>query len=626
MLEISRAERIPQDEARSLHLIGLALAARGETSEAVAMLDQASARAAAARSDESRWKILADLGDLRRRSGDVAAARARVEEAASIIEILSSKIGDEEIRRRYLASPQRAHVLETRETSTSQPPGHPSAGGALSALYRMSEIITSASDLDELLSRVLDLALEIVRAERGLIILLGEDGERQEVRAARGVEPETIADALEYSRSVVRAAAGGATLVSLDAEADQRFRRFGSVGLFQIKSLACVPMKVRDRMLGTVYLDSRRQGYLFREDDVEFLKAFANLAGSAIEIARLNAALSNENVTLRREVQDLRKVAVKRTHYQSIIGRTVRMQAIYDLLERVSVSTLPVLITGESGTGKELVARALHFGGPRRDRKFFTENVAAIPDTLLESELFGHVRGAFTGADRDRKGVFEMANGGTLFLDEIGDMSLPLQSKVLRALQEGEIRPVGGKDAVKVDVRIVSATNRDIEAMVREGRFREDLYYRLNVVRIQIPPLRDRKEDIPLLIDHFLERTAQPSGAPPKRFDIAALQFLLRYDWPGNVRELENELMKLAVLCPRDVITQSDIVESRDLFEKVTRLDKEREGFPKLDEMEKRQIERALAEAGGNRVRAAELLGISRATIYRKLREYKISL
>jgi Nif-specific regulatory protein len=480
-----------------------------------------------------------------------------------------------------------------------------------------------------MLSRVLDLALEIVKAERGLIILVDPDTEKQEVRAARGVEPETIADALEYSRSVVKEAAAGRTMLLLDSEADQQFRRYKSISLFHIKSLACVPMRVRERIVGTVYLDSRRQGYPFGEEEMEFLKAFANLAAAALEIGRLNARLSSENVTLEREVQDLRKAAARRTRYQNIIGRNVRMQAVYDLLERVSASNLPVLITGESGTGKELVARAIHFGGPRRDRRIFSENVAALTDTLLESELFGHVRGAFTGADRDRKGVFELANGGTLFLDEIGDMSLAMQSKVLRALQEGEVRPVGGRDAVRVDVRIISATNRDLETMMREGRFREDLYYRLNVVRIAVPPLRERKEDIPLLIEHFLERAAETAGVPRKRLDISALQLLVRYDWPGNVRELENEIMKLVVLTNGDVVTQQDIASNRELIDKLTRLEddreKEAEGFQRLAQMEKRQIERALAKAGGNRAKAAQMLGISRATIYRKLQEFGIS-
>jgi len=268
----------------------------------------------------------------------------------------------------------------------------------------------------------------------------------------------------------------------------------------------------------------------------------------------------------------------------------------------------------------------VHFSGPRRQRKFFSENVAAIPDTLLEGELFGHMRGAFTGADRDRKGVFELADGGTLFLDEIGDMSLPLQSKLLRALQDGEIRPLGAKESLKVDVRVISATNRDLEGMISRGEFREDLYYRLNVIKIHMPPLRERKEDIPILVDHFLERASEASGQARKRLDISALQLLLRYDWPGNVRELENEILKLTVLASGDVITQQDVTGNRELFEKLTRLGGKSEAFTTLSEMERRQIEMALVEAGGNRAKAAQLLGISRATIYRKLREHGISV
>ncbi|HXI02838.1 MAG TPA: sigma 54-interacting transcriptional regulator, partial [Candidatus Saccharimonadales bacterium] len=516
-------------------------------------------------------------------------------------------------------------ALGNREAGTAPLPGD--AGGmALKALYRISEIITTSDDLDHLLNRVLDLALEIVRAERGLIILVDEDGERQAVRAARGVEPETIADALEYSHSVVREAASGRTLVMIDSEDDRSFKRFRSVSLFRIKSLACVPIKVRERILGTVYLDSRSQGYLFRNEDVEFLKAFANLAGSAVEMSRLAARLSRENLSLQREVSNLRRVAGERSRYQDLVGKTVRMQAIYDMLDRISASTLPVLITGESGTGKELVARALHFTGPRSERGFVSENVAAIPDTLLESELFGHVKGAFTGADRDRKGVFEEADGGTLFLDEIGDMSLPLQSKLLRALQDGEIRPLGSTRSAKVDVRVVSATNRNLEEMVREGKFREDLYYRLHGVEIKLPPLRERKEDIPLLVSHFLAKSSAKDGVPEKRLDISALQLLIRYDWPGNVRELETEVAKLAALTSRDLITQEDLVSQPDLFEKLTRMEESEAGFKPLHELEKLQIERALARAGGNRARAAQLLGISRATIYRKIREHDISI
>jgi Nif-specific regulatory protein len=483
-------------------------------------------------------------------------------------------------------------------------------------MYELSGIMNSLTDLDAMLERLLDVGLGIVSAERGLIILLNEAGE-QEVAAARDLEDETVRDALEYSHNVVKEAASGQVVVSLDADQDDRFRKYQSVNLYAIKSLMCVPMRVRERVIGTVYVDSRRQGIPFTEQDLRFLEAFANLAAAAVEQARLHERLATENVYLKRE-------AGERNRYQNIIGRNVKMQAVYDLMEKVAASNLPVLIQGESGTGKELVARALHYSGPRRTRKFYSENVAAIPDTLLESEMFGHVRGAFTGADRDRKGLFELADGGTLFLDEIGDMSLPLQAKLLRALQDGEIRPVGGKESRRVDVRILSATNKDLEQMMREKRFREDLYYRLNVVRIPLPPLRERKEDIPLLVDHFLQKAARETGAPPRRIDMSTMQLLLRYAWPGNIRELENEIMRLAVLCQGEVITQRDLMENAELYDKITSLD-EQAGFTPLEEMERRQIEKALMEAAGNRGRAAEMLGISRATIFRKLRKFNIA-
>jgi transcriptional regulator with PAS, ATPase and Fis domain len=383
---------------------------------------------------------------------------------------------------------------------------------------------------------------------------------------------------------------------------------------------------VRDRILGTVYLDSRSEGYLFREDEIEFLKAFANMAGSAIEMARLHARLARENQDLQREVHHLRKAAGERNGYQELVGVTPQMQAIYEKLERVANTSLTVLITGESGTGKELVARALHFGGPRKEKKFISVNMAAIPEQLLESELFGALKGAFTGADRDRKGVFEEANGGTIFLDEIGDMTLPLQGKVLRVLADGEVRAVGATKSMKVDVRIVSATNRNLKDLIAEKLFREDLYFRLMGVPIDLPPLRGRKEDIPLLVDHFLERYARKEKVPRKTLDISALQLLVRYEWPGNVRELENEINKLAALTLGETITQSDLMDHPDLFERLTEIESQRPAFRPLHETEKVQIEKALAVAGGNRAKAAQLLGISRATIYRKINEHSISI
>jgi len=283
-----------------------------------------------------------------------------------------------------------------------------------------------------------------------------------------------------------------------------------------------------------------------------------------------------------------------------------------------------VLIQGETGTGKELIARTIHAHSPRRDQQFVAFNAAAIPESLAEAELFGHVKGAFTGAVAARVGRFELAHRGTLFIDEVAEMSAPLQAKLLRALQEGEIRPVGSSESRKVDVRIISATNKDLELMMKERRFREDLFFRLNVVRIPLPSLRERKEDIPLLVDHFLTKAARESGSPPKKIDMGTMQLLLRYSWPGNVRELENEIQRLAVLTRGEVITQRDLMENAELYDRITSLEDQPTVTP-LEELERRQIEKALMEAGGNRGRAAELLGISRATIFRKLRKFNLA-
>jgi transcriptional regulator with PAS, ATPase and Fis domain len=270
------------------------------------------------------------------------------------------------------------------------------------------------------------------------------------------------------------------------------------------------------------------------------------------------------------------------------------------------------------------VARAIHFNGPRKDAPFFSENCAALSETLLESELFGHVKGSFTGADASRQGLFELASGGTLFLDEIGDMSVGMQGKVLRAIQEGEIRPVGGKTTVKVNVRILTATNQNLERLLEEGKFREDLYYRLNVVQLNLPPLRDRKEDIPTLVDHFLHKISETSGKAEKRLDVDALALILRYHWPGNVRELENEVYKLSVFSEGDVINIDDINRHQDLFNKLTNLDDE-SPLESIEEVERKQIVRALHETAGHRGKAAQILGISRATIFRKIKQYGIS-
>jgi len=320
----------------------------------------------------------------------------------------------------------------------------------------------------------------------------------------------------------------------------------------------------------------------------------------------------------------LRAAVGERARYSNIVGRSLAMQRVFDLLERVTDSDATVLIQGESGTGKELVARALHFNGPRKERAFLSENCAAITESLLESELFGHVKGAFTGADKDRAGLFEQSHTGTLFLDEVGDMSPAMQARLLRVLQDGELRRVGGDRPIKVDVRVVAATNKDLHVEVAAGRFREDLYYRLAVVVVQLPPLRERIGDVPFLANHLIELIASARKRPVPRIDGVILDAMEKYGWPGNVRQLENLLRRMSLLAGDGPIDRSVIDSDPELSRILFGTERSIGPMLSLEKTEQEQIRRALDAAAGNRDRAARLLGISRATIYRKMREYDL--
>ena len=324
--------------------------------------------------------------------------------------------------------------------------------------------------------------------------------------------------------------------------------------------------------------------------------------------------LEKENVELRAEVTD-------RYSFESIIGGSEKMKEVLDLAGRVAASDASLLITGETGTGKELLAKGVHFNSRRADGPFVAVNCAAIPETLIESELFGHVKGAFTGAVRDKEGKFELADGGTLFLDEIGDLRIDLQAKILRTLQEREVDRVGGGKPVAVDARVIAATNKDIERAVKEGAFREDLYYRLNVITLSIPPLRERKEDIPLLVNHFLKKFNKDAGV---LMDAAALSALTAYGWPGNVRELENVIERASVLKRGPLITREELPE---------KLKKEKRGVEdlilnlpeqgiSLEDLEKSLIIKALEKHKGNQTRAAEFLGITRPTLIYRMEKF----
>jgi len=326
--------------------------------------------------------------------------------------------------------------------------------------------------------------------------------------------------------------------------------------------------------------------------------------------------------TLRREVARLRKEVARPYRFENIIGKSAPMQDVFALIRRLSGSSANVLITGESGTGKELVARALHFNSPRAKKPFVAVNCAAIPDTLLESELFGYKRGAFTDARTDRQGMFVEADGGTIFLDEIGDLTPQLQAKLLRVLQERELRPLGAARPEKVDVRVLSATNRDLAQRMREGAFREDLFYRLNVIEVMLPPLRDRAEDVLPLSDHFLVEAAARSGKRIGAFTQAALKILLAYPWPGNVRELENVVERAVALAEGDQIGPDDLPSQVRERRSADVLAGALARGLTLAELEREYINRVLQAEGGNKTRAAQRLGLDRKTLYRKLEEY----
>ena len=323
--------------------------------------------------------------------------------------------------------------------------------------------------------------------------------------------------------------------------------------------------------------------------------------------------LGQENRVLREQLRT-------RPGFAGLIGLSPKMQRVYKLIEKVSQHNYPVLILGESGTGKELVARSIHFSGLRRNRPFAPVDCSALVPTLIESELFGYVKGAFTGANHTKQGLMEAAGNGTLFLDEIGDLPIDLQAKLLRALQEKEIRPVGSTERVTIAVRMMAATNRDLEDAVRQGKFRQDLFFRLNVVQIKLPPLRDRKGDIPLLVNSFLEKFTD-ADAPTRTISEDAMTRLMAYDWPGNVRELENAIERAVALGSGPILHAGDLPTNLQ-YSSGERLPQNDELLP-LDELERRAILRALKESGGDKLAAARLLGIGKTTLYRKLKQYE---
>lgn len=344
-----------------------------------------------------------------------------------------------------------------------------------------------------------------------------------------------------------------------------------------------------------------------------------------IDELKLVVAKALEVEGLKAKVQRLESEVIRRNSFQNIIGKSQAIQRIFDLIERVADTSATVLIQGESGTGKEMVARALHYSSARKNKPFVPVNCAALPESLLESELFGHEKGAFTGAISLRQGRFELADGGTIFLDEIGEINPHVQVKLLRVLQERAFERVGGQQTIKADVRVIAATNKDLAQEMREGRFREDLFYRLNVIPIRMPALRERGEDIPLLVEHFLHK--YDSQGRIKSINPAAMKILVEYTWPGNIRELENTIERLAIVSPGPVVEHSDIPP--ELLQKNLTLESKGsfvlppEGI-ELEQLEQNLIKQALDLAQGNKTKAAKLLGLTRHTLLYRLEKYNL--
>ena len=485
---------------------------------------------------------------------------------------------------------------------------------------------------------LIDAAVSLTRAERGFVFLY-EDG-RTSLALGRNFAREAVAaPETKISRTLLQKAmlAPRPTLLQ-DAASDGEFAGVASISDLGLRSLLAVPLRGAGRVLGLLLVDHRLASGAFREDDVALLAGIAAHAG--IHLA--SAEDRRESHALRRRLNALQRELGRRvqergenppetrgalTGKHGLIGISPAMQKLTAEMERILRTEVPVLLHGESGTGKELVARALHEHGLRANRAFVIENCGALPDTLLESELFGHVKGAFTGATRDRIGRFEEADGGTLFLDEVGETSEAMQARLLRVLQEGEIRRVGSNEVLKVDVRIIAATNVDLLERVREHRFREDLYYRLKVVALQLPPLRERTGDVRLLAEHFLELESASSARLPRALTPEAMVLLDAYPWPGNVRELLNEMRRLSLMGegPIRVDDLSPEVRAGARMAATPAPASDASSLPdRLAAIEKAAIREALLAEPESRLRAAQRLGISRFALQRKLKIHKL--
>jgi transcriptional regulator with GAF, ATPase, and Fis domain len=482
----------------------------------------------------------------------------------------------------------------------------------LSALLEISTVLNSIDGLGKLQHRLLELILEVVPAERGAILLCQEHT-KELVPSASLSKASGKDEIIRISRTVALQSLHAGTAIMSNNVSDDVLPLTESLITFEITALICVPLVLLEKQLGIIYLDTRDRSTAFDKDHLQLLTAIANMAAAAIESLQHIEHLENENHRINQEINIKHKM----------IGESRQMRELYKLIAKVAPTDSTVLIGGESGTGKELAARAIHANSLRSQKPFIAINCATLTEMLLESELFGHEKGAFTGAVVQKKGKLEIAHGGTVFLDEVGELAIDIQAKLLRVLQEREFERLGGTRPIKVDIRMVAATNRNLEEAVRQGAFRRDLYYRLNIIGVTMTPLRERREDIPLLASFFAAERGKRVKNKPMRISAEARTCLMGYDWPGNVRELENAIERAIVLGSTDLIMPEDLPE--EILETVTA-----HGAPiakfydVLRETKRQLIIDTIEQAKGNHTEAAKLLGVHPNNLHRLIRNMNL--
>lgn len=476
----------------------------------------------------------------------------------------------------------------------------------LNALLRISTLLSTIHDSTKLQRSLLETVLDTIPAERGAILLVGEKSE--EVIASHGADKKTQ-QPVRISRSVVeKVLREGEAILCLETKTDELLRDAESLLAARVCSLLCVPLVIRERVGGLIYLDTTNPAKALDEGHLQLLTAVGSMAAVALENIQHLRWLEGENQRLHGEIN----------LEHNMIGESPRMSEVFRFIEKIAPTEATVLIRGESGTGKELVAHAIHTNSDRAGKPFVAINCAVLSETLLESELFGYEKGAFTGAVAQKRGRLEVADGGTLFLDEVGELTPATQAKLLRVLQERQFERLGGTRTISVDVRVIAATNRNLEDAMKDGTFRQDLYYRLNVISLTLPPLRERREDIPLLAYYFVAKYSKKCKRLVSGISPETRNCLLAYDWPGNVREMENAIERAVVLGNSEVIVPDDLPES--LLATGVAPQHSSNFHEAVNEAKKNLILQAIEQANGNYTAAAKLLGIHSTNLHRLIR------